>query len=157
MGQLEEEEEASQDKSKNRRGEWRALRHQMHSERKRSETEEGGKAGGRRRESGEKRRKMERRTRFKRQLHCSRTGLHGLLVLCCLWSPTCPCSKHYAYLMRPLQSCGKRDAGNSSATPPKPPPTPPLNLSPLSTFLFHNSPRPLLSPPAPNISFLIVL
>lgn len=52
--------------------------------------------------------------------------------------------------MRPLQSPGKRDAENSSASPLLSPlPSLPLKLSPHSTSLFHNSP----TSPAFRLSF----
>lgn len=51
------------------------------------------------------------------RLHRSRMGLPGLLVLFVESHLPLLCSKHHPYLMRPLQSPGKRDAGNSSAPP----------------------------------------
>lgn len=51
-------------------------------------------------------------------LHRSRMGLPGLLVLFVESHLPLLCSKHHPYLMRPLQSPGKRDAGNSSAPHP---------------------------------------
>lgn len=50
----------------------------------------------------------------------SRTGLPRLLVLFVESHLGLLCSKHHPYLIRPLQSCGNGDAGNSSAHPRHP-------------------------------------
>lgn len=47
----------------------------------------------------------------------SRMGLPRLLVLFVESHMPLLCSKHHPYLIRPSQSCGKKDAGNSSAPP----------------------------------------
>lgn len=74
-------------------------------------------------------------------LHHSRMGLSWLPVLFAESHLPQLCSKHHPYLMRPLQSAWKGDAGSSCVPPP---PSPLLKLSPLSTFPYDSSPSLLL-------------
>lgn len=83
--------------------------------------EEEAKAGGTRGKTDMwvgGRRGRRRRRRKTAGLHRSGMGLPGLLVLFVESHLPLLCSKHYPYLMRPLQSCGKEMLGTSSAAPP---------------------------------------
>lgn len=63
------------------------------------------------------------------------------------------CSKHHPYLMRPLQSPGKKRCWELFCNPPHPSPlSPSLKFSPYTTFLFHNSLSFLLSIPVLSLS-----
>ena len=87
-------------------------------------------------------------------LHHRRIGLPGLLVLFVESHFSLLCSKHHLYLMRPLQSPEKRDAGNSSV----PPPSHVCLLATQILLFFHNSHSLLSSfPHFPGLSLDISL